>query len=101
MTNPTQAEKQYLDAVREGQQAIVDAVEAWSKGVERLAVSYPPGPGAPEPPTAQEVVENAFDFAEKLLAAQREFARNLLEAAAPALPRQPATDEGPQEKTDA
>ena len=64
-------------------------------------MSYPPVPGAPEHPTAQEVVENAFDFAEKLLAAQREFARNLLEAAAPPPPQQPATDEGPQEKTDA
>ena len=28
VTDPTQAEQQYLDAVREGQQAIVDAVEA-------------------------------------------------------------------------
>ncbi len=101
MTDPTQAEQQYLEAVREGQQAIVDAVEAWSKGVERLAVSYPPVPEAPEAPTAQEVVENAFDFAEKLLAAQREFARNLLEAAAPPPPQQPATDEGRQEKSDA
>ncbi len=100
MTDPTQAEKQYLDAVREGQQAIVDAVQAWSKGVEHLAGSNPPVPGA-ELPTAQEVVENAFDFAEQLLAAQREFARNLLEATAPAQPRQPATDESPQEKTDA
>jgi hypothetical protein len=101
VTDPTQAEKQYLDAVREGQRAVVDAVEAWSKGVERLAVSYPLVPEAPELPTAQEVVENAFDFAEKLLAAQREFARNLLEAAAPALPRRPATDESPQERTEA
>ena len=95
MTDPTQAEQQY----REGQQAIVDAVEAWAKGVEHLAVSYPPVPVAPELPTAQEVVENAFDFAEQLLAAQREFARNLLEATAPAQPRQPATDESPREKT--
>jgi len=101
MSDPTQAEKQYLDAVREGQQAIVDAVEAWSKGVERLAVSYQPAPEGPELPTPEQVVENAFDFAEKLLEAQREFARNLLEAAAPALPRQPAPDESPQEKTDA
>jgi hypothetical protein len=101
MTDPTKAEKQFLDAVREGQEAIVDAVGAWAKGVERLSVSYPPVPEAPELPTPQQVVENAFDFAEKLLAAQREFARNLLEAAAPALPQQPATDESPQEKTDA
>ena len=101
MTDPTQAEKEYLDAVREGQQAIVDAVEAWSKNVEHLTGSYPPVPGAPELPTAQEVVENAFDFAEQLLAAQREFARNLLEATSTAQSRQPATDENPQEKTDA
>ena len=101
MTDPTQAEQQYLDAVREGQQAIVDAVEAWSRNVEHLSGSHPPVPGAPELPTAQEVVENAFDFAEQLLAAQREFARNLLEATAPAQPPQPATDESPQEQTDA
>jgi hypothetical protein len=47
------------------------------------------GPEAPELPTPEQVVENAFDFAEKLLEAQREFARNLLEAAAPALPLAP------------
>jgi hypothetical protein len=93
MTNPTQAEKQFLDAVRQGQQVIVDGVGAWAKSVESLSVAYPPVPEPPERPTPQQVVDNAFDFAEKLLAAQREFARSLLEAAAPAF-QGSATPEG-------
>jgi hypothetical protein len=95
MTDPTQAEKQFLDAVRQGQQVIVDGVGAWAKSVERLSVAYPPVPELPERPTPQQVVDNAFDFAERLLAAQREFARSLLEAAAPAFqgPATPARDD--------
>lgn len=92
MTDPTQAEKQFLDAVRESQRAIVDAVGAWAKSVESLSEVYPPVPELPEPPPPAQVVDNAFDFAEKLLAAQREFARNLLAAAAPASPPQDANE---------
>ncbi len=105
MTDPTQAEKQFLDAVRESQRAIVDAVGAWAKSVESLSAVYPPVPELPEPPTPAQVVDNAFDFAEKLLATQREFARNLLAAAAPAFSPQDATEpaaaaENRQEESD-
>jgi hypothetical protein len=85
------AEQQFLEAVRQSQQAIVDAVGAWTKGVESLSASYPPVPEDYEPPKPEEVVERSFDFAEKLLTSQREFARNVLAAAAPAF-RQPGQD---------
>jgi hypothetical protein len=93
-TTPSeQAEQQFLAAV---QKAIVDAVGAWAKNVEALSAAYPPVPEDEQRlPSAERVVEQSFDFAEKLLASQREFARNLLAAAAPAFSQQQrVTDEG-------
>ena len=92
MTDPTRAEKQFLDAIRDSQRAIVEAVGAWAKSVESVSAVNPPVPELPDPPTAAQVVDNAFDFAEKLLAVQREFARNLLVAAEPAFPPQDGTE---------
>jgi hypothetical protein len=86
------SQEQFLDTVRQSQKAVVDAVGAWAKAVE----------GAPTPtsarngdvPRPQDVVDNVFDFAEKLLAAQRKFTRNLLDAASPAVEKaQAATQE--------
>jgi len=93
-TPADQAEQQFLAAVQQSQQAIVDAVGAWAKGVESLSASYPPVPEDSEPPTAEQVVERSFDFAEKLLASQREFARNVLAAAAPAIGQPGDPNEG-------
>ncbi len=95
-TPPEQAEQQFLEAVRAGQRAITDAVGAWAKNVETLSAAYPPVPEEDQRfPTPEEVVERSFDFAEKLLATQREFARKLLEAAAPALPHQGGSGTAP------
>jgi hypothetical protein len=95
-TPPEQAEQQFLAAVQASQRAVVDAVGAWAKNVEALSAAYPPVPEDEQRfPEPEEVVERSFDLAEQLLAAQREFARNLLAAAAPAFsPQQRVTDEG-------
>jgi hypothetical protein len=77
-------QEQFIDAVRESQQAVVDAVGAWAQTVQGIAAAVPPVPGADQLPDAQTVVDNTFDFVEKLVASQREFARNLLAAGAPA-----------------
>jgi hypothetical protein len=37
-----------------------------------------------EAPSAEQVIDNVFGFAEQLLAAQREFAKRLVQATAPA-----------------
>jgi hypothetical protein len=78
------SQDQYLETVRQTQNAYVDAVSAWARNAEGLAPSVP---GYDSLPTAQDVLESSFDFAEQLLQAQREFARNLLAAAAPAVER--------------
>ena len=78
------SQEQFLDAVRESQQAIVDTVGAWSQTVQGFAATAPQVPGAENLPSAEEVIDNTFDLVEKLVASQREFARNLIAATLPA-----------------
>jgi hypothetical protein len=79
-------QEQYLAAIRESQQAVVDAVGAWSQTVQGLTASVPSAPGVDQLPSAEAVIDNTFDLVEKLIAGQREFARNLLAAATPDQP---------------
>jgi hypothetical protein len=79
------SQDQFLDAVRQSQQAVVDAVAAWAKAVEDITPAVPALPGLEELPKPEAVIDNAFDFAQKLLDAQREFARGVVSAAAPVL----------------
>jgi hypothetical protein len=88
-TTPTEyvqgAQEQTLKTIRDGQQAVVDAVRTWAEAVERIVPATPAVPFSDQFPTPQEVVQTSFDFAEQLLKAQREFAENLLAAASPVL----------------
>ena len=84
------AQDQVFESVRQSQQAVVEAVRLWAKAVEKAVPAIPAVPFADELPRPEEALEGAFDFAEKLLAAQREFARNVLAAAAPVLGEKPA-----------
>jgi hypothetical protein len=86
LTDAAQASQdQILSTVRQSQQAVVDAVAAWAKAVENVVPPLPAIPGAEELPKPEAVVDNAFDFAQKLLDAQRDFARSVISAAAPVL----------------
>jgi hypothetical protein len=86
LTEAAQASQdQILATVRQSQQAVVDAVAAWAKAVENLVPPVPSVPGADELLKPEAVVDNAFDFASKLLDAQHEFARSVLVAAAPVI----------------
>jgi hypothetical protein len=76
-------QEQFLAAVRESQQAVVDAVGAWAQTVQGIASAAPPIPGADQLPSAQTAIDNTFDLVEKLVESQREFAHNLVAAAAP------------------
>jgi hypothetical protein len=78
-------QEQFLETVRQSQKAVVDAVGAWAKAVERTPSPAATSADSANVPRADEVVDNVFDFAEKLLAAQREFTRNLVKAAQPAV----------------
>ena len=79
------AQDQYLTALRQSQHAIVDAIAAWSRAVQEITPKAPPMPAIESLPKPQEVIDNSFDFAQKLLDAQRDFVQNIISAASPVI----------------
>jgi hypothetical protein len=79
------AQDKLLDAVRQTQTAVVDAVGAWAKAVDAATPDLPAVPLPPGVPTVHELIRTSFGFADKVLEAQRQFAENLASAAAPVL----------------
>ena len=81
-------QEQVLDGISQSEKAVVEAVGVWAETFEKAIPSLPAGvtvlPLASELPTPAEIVANAFDFSEKLLATQREFVLQLIAASAPA-----------------
>jgi hypothetical protein len=81
-----------LNTIRKSQDAIVDAIERWATTVQSMRPELPELPFADslniadKLPKPQDVVRNAYDFAEQLLASQRKFAEDVLKATAPLLP---------------
>jgi len=81
----TSLEDQVLETVKQGQEAIVKAVQTWADASKNLVPDLPPLPFADQLPNVSQLVENGFAFADKLFASQREFAAAILDAAKPAL----------------
>jgi hypothetical protein len=82
----TQAsQEQFISAVRQSQQAVLEAVAAWTKAVEEITPPLPAVAGLEKLPKPEAVVDNAFDFAQQLLDTQREFTKNIIAASSPAL----------------
>ena len=82
----TDAGDQYLNSLAEMQENFLKAASAFAARVPPFApVVTPPGfPAAAELPTAQEVTEASFAFAQKLLKQQKTFAEKLLATSTPA-----------------
>jgi hypothetical protein len=78
---------QILDTIRKSQEAVTDAIRTWAETVQSITPSLPiPSvPFADKLPKPGELVSNAYDFAEQLLAAQRKFAEDVIAATAPVL----------------
>jgi hypothetical protein len=98
-------QEQFLEAVRANQQAIVDAVSAWSQTVQTYTPTAPALPDIDQLPSPEQIIDNTFDLVEKLVAGQRQFARDLVKAAAPArtaaeraTPTPPKTTPAPAQK---
>jgi hypothetical protein len=74
-----------LKTVRKGQDAMVDAIQMWADAVGSIKPPMPEVnvPFADKLPTPGDLVTGAYDFAEQLLAAQRKFAEDVLQATAP------------------
>jgi hypothetical protein len=91
MTDPITIGKemqgQILEAVRKSQEAVTNAISTWADAVHSITPSLPiPSvPLADKMPKPGDLLANAYDFAEQLLAAQRKFAEDVLQATAPVL----------------
>jgi cell division septum initiation protein DivIVA len=81
----TALEDQVLETVKQTQDAVLKAVQTWAEAGKNIVPELPPLPFSDQLPAAHEIVENAFQFADRLLKAQREFANAVLEAAKPVL----------------
>ena len=84
-TSPQDVQDELLKVIRTSQETVVEAVKTWVDTVKAVTPKLPSVqlPLAGKLPTPQDVVGHAYDFAEKLLAGQRQFAEDLLKATAP------------------
>jgi hypothetical protein len=76
-----------LNTISKSQAAVVDAMETWASAVQSIKPDLPEVnlPFADKLPSPQQLVASAYDFAEQVLASQRKFAEDLLNATAPLL----------------
>lgn len=74
---------QVLDLLSKAQDATIDGVRTLAETVEGFVPELPPLPFADRIPEPSTLVDDAFDFAAKLLDSQRRFAQELFAAAAP------------------
>ena len=72
-------QEQYADAVRTSQQAVVGAVESWTKSMQ--SAFGQPGSSPTTGADLGQVMDEVFDFVEKMLEVQRDFAKNLVSTA--------------------
>ena len=74
-----------LKTVRKSQDAVVDAIQMCADAVQAIKPPLPEVsiPFADKLPKPGELVADTYDFVEQLLAAQRKFAENVLNATAP------------------
>ena len=80
-----QVQEEILSTVRKSQAAVVEAIQTWASAVQSITPTLPDVnvPFAEKLPKPQDLVANAYDFAEQLLASQRKFAEDVISATAP------------------
>jgi len=77
----TKAGEQFISALKQTQQAAVEATQTWAKAVSVFPIAELPSfPGVPAVPNVKDLTTYAFDFTTELLNAQREFALQLTSA---------------------
>jgi hypothetical protein len=99
-TTSQEVQGEILDAVRKSQEAMVDAIKRWAETVQSITPSLPvPNlPYSDKLPKPEDIVANAYDFAEQLLVSQRNFAESVLEATKPLTAGKSAPKAGPAAK---
>ena len=98
--SPQDVQDELLNVIRPSQETVVEAVKTWVETVKAVTPNMPSVqvPLADKLPKPQDVVASAYDFAEKLLHGQRQFAEELVKATAPL---RPGTDTGEEKGADA
>src|SRR5579859_6366177 len=83
--NVQDVQEEVLSGIRAGQEAVVGAVKTCVQTVQAVApkLPVPSVPFGDRLPRPEGVVTRAYDFAEALLASQRKFAEDLIEALIP------------------
>jgi gas vesicle protein len=96
LPKPQDLQDEFLNTVRKSQEAVIDAIKSWVETVQSITPKVPSVqvPFADKLPKPEEVVANAYDFAEKLLAGQRKFAEDVLKATAALQPGDDAKKTG-------
>jgi hypothetical protein len=87
----TAAQEQFLEALRQSQEATTNALRRWAESVQRFTEEVPTGIAPVRPPMG--MINDALLFTEQLLAAQQSFLKSLREAVAPALEGKPPAEE--------
>jgi hypothetical protein len=88
-SNPAeQMQEEFLSAIRKSQDVVLQAIKTWVESTQAVTSKVPPVqlPFADQLPKPEEVVSGTYDFAEQVLANQRKFAEEILEATTPLLP---------------
>ena len=85
VSTPQEVQDEFLNTVRKSQETVLEAIKAWVEAVQSITPKLPSVsvPLADRMPKPEEFVANAYDFAEKLLAGQRKFAEDVVQALTP------------------
>ena len=78
-------QEEILKLIRTSQDTVVEALQAWTTTVQSVTPSFPKVnlPYVDRLPKPETLVNGVYDFAEQLLSAQRKFANDVLQIAAP------------------
>ena len=88
-SNPAeQMQDEFLSAIRTSQDIVLQAIKTWVESAQALTPKVPSVqvPLAEQLPKPEDVVSGTYDFAEQVLANQRQFAEEILKATEPLLP---------------
>jgi hypothetical protein len=87
-TATKELQNEVLNVVTKSQSAVVDAIQTWASAVQAITPDLPglSLPYADKLPRPEEFIATGYDFAEQLLASQRKFTEDVLQATVWALP---------------
>jgi len=90
-SNPAeQMQEEFLSAIQKSQDIVLQAIKTWVESAQAVTSKVPSVqlPFADQMPKPADVVSGTYDFAEQVLANQRKFAEEILQATSPLLPHE-------------